>query len=72
MEDVFDSRRRKVAKRVDHIYALLGLAEGQHTAYRKEIIIDYSPKNEACPVKLYIKFGKLVLREEEALGYKFT
>jgi hypothetical protein len=41
VKDVFDTRRRKVAKPLDRVYALLGLAEGRYTVYRMEIPIDY-------------------------------
>ena len=63
--EVLRTRSRQVTKSRDRIYALLGLAED--TVYNSEIPVDYLSDGKTCAQEVYIKFGKLALREENML-----
>jgi hypothetical protein len=56
---------RQVTEPFDRVYALFGMAED--TIYHSEISVDYSPRTQTAVSDLYVKFGKLVLREENML-----
>ena len=63
--EVLKTRSRQVTEPLDRIFAMLGLAD--NTIYNSEITVDYSASSKSHVQDLYVKFGKLVLREENML-----
>src|SRR5271163_753430 len=64
---VMFGRDRETFEPVDHIYAVLGLAEGSDEIYRKQIDVDYSEKNRKLYWNTYASFGKVALLHESHL-----
>lgn len=64
---VMFGRQRDTYEPLDHLYAVLGLAQGQDDVYRSSISIDYSEASRKSYWKAYVDFGKVALLHEPHL-----
>lgn len=64
---VIFGRQKERFEPLDHLYAVLGLAQGQNNVYRRGISIDYSKASRKSYWKAYIEFSKVALLHEDHL-----
>jgi len=64
---VMFGRDRETYEPLDHLYAVLGLAEGRDEIYRGKISVNYSKENRIEYWNTYSEFGKVALLHEDHL-----